>query len=151
MVCKTCSNFTLQLAVPVWNCSKKVNEEYFVAFLFSMLDWAEKLHVAKCANWASKQPCPVCNISRSNHGGRQSSVCGTHNMTLRIQTAQRFKVENMERPMCELLEYCNPFKAFPIEPMHTLFVDGVVGQFAALLFSNCKELSQALFFVCDTC
>jgi len=135
--------------VTVWNCNKNTKESYYVAFLFSMLDWAEKLHVAKCANWASNNPCPVCNICKSHHGGRMSSVCGKQNMSLRNQSSQKFTLDNMDRPMCEILDYCNPFKAFPIEPMHTLFVDGIVGHLMTLLFANCDNFSQAKFFVCN--
>lgn len=112
-----------------------------------MLDWCEKLNVAKCAHWASSNPCPVCTISKTQHGSRKSSVSGPNGAT-RSKCNEPFELKNTARPMCELLVYCDAVKAFPIEPMHTFFVDGLVPSFMDLLFENVAGFSKKTFFVC---
>lgn len=134
-------------ACRVYNCVTNQYEDYYVAFLYGMLDWKEKVHIAKCASWSANYPCPLCKIKKKWFGGHISGVPGRCR-TLRSRNEKEFELNDTSRSLSELLWYCDPITAFPIEPMHVLFVDGCVPSIMKLAFSKCSSLSEQQFFVC---
>lgn len=134
----------------MFNSITKQEQHYFVAFLFGMMDWKEKLAYSKGQSWTMKQPCPVCKIVRTQHGAKKYSVSGIEDIrSLWTKSQTEFEISDNSRPVCEILNYCDPFKCFPIEVMHTLFVQGVVGHFfTEILFASCGDvLNNDIFFV----
>ena len=113
--------------------------------LYSTLDWDAKQLIAKSAHWGSSNPCDYCTVQRTNLGGKQFSVCDT-SFKKKQPNKSSFSLQQQNRPVCLLLEYCNPILAFPFEPMHALFVGGVIPSIIEAFFEM-KIMSQEVFFV----
>jgi len=114
--------------------------------LYSALDWDAKVLLGKCAHWKSNQPCDYCNVTPTKIGEKRTALIGTQ-FHPKQRTTIPFNLSNFNRPVCEILSYCNPIFAYPIETMHVMFVNGVVPNILNALF-ELKLLSETQFFVC---
>lgn len=94
--------------------------------------------IAKAAHWSCSQPCDYCNISLANLTSTRYQV--------KTRIEKPFILHEMNRPLCEILDYCKAIYAFPLESMHILYVNGVVPTIMNAIF-KLKLITEDSFFV----